>query len=83
MEVAPGHYDDGKTATFGFDVKGFTIGEKREQRLEQTAGPGEYNMEQADKLTKTRSPNISLGTSSSRNGPFGQSANTGSFGQVK
>ena len=29
--------------------KGFTIGEKRETRIESTAGPGSYNVESADR----------------------------------
>ena len=51
---------------FGHDVNGFRIGEKREQGIPRTAGPGEYNHEMADNLTKTKTPNINLGSSPSR-----------------
>ena len=51
---------------FGAEVKGFTIGEKREQHVDRTIGPGEYNLERADRLTKTRNPEITLGNSPSR-----------------
>ena len=53
-----------------FYKKGFKIAEKREQRIPKTAGPGEYDHERADALTKTKSPNINLGHSPSRPGTF-------------
>lgn len=46
MNVAPGQYDDGKR--FNSGVKGFKIGEKRETRIETTAGPGTYDVERAE-----------------------------------
>ena len=51
-------------------MKGFTIGEKREERIESKPGPGQYNHELADTLTKSKSPNINLGSSPSRPGTF-------------
>ena len=45
---------------FGKDVKpSFTIGERREKRIERTVGPGEYAPERADKITKVKAPNTS------------------------
>ena len=63
-EAAPGQYDDG--IRFNSGVKSFKIGEKRETRIEQTAGPGTYEPTRAESLTKTKSPNINLGSSPSR-----------------
>ena len=62
----PGQYDDG--IRFNSGVKGFKIEGKKEERIPVTAGPGEYNHEAADNLTKNRTPNINLGTSPSRPG---------------
>ena len=64
FQGAPGQYDDG--IRFNTGVKGFKIAEKREHRIQKTAGPGEYDHERADSLTKTRTPNINLGSSPSR-----------------
>ena len=64
IDVAPGQYDDGKR--FNSGVKGFKIGEKREVRIEQTAGPGTYEPGRADSITKTRSANINMGSSPAR-----------------
>ena len=66
--TAPGQYDDG--VRFNTGVKSFTIGEKREQPIPKTAGPGSYNPEQAEALTKTRAHNIDLGKSPSRPNTF-------------
>ena len=63
-DAAPGQYDDG--VRFNTGVKGFTIGEKRETRIEQTAGPGTYEATRAESLTKTKSANINMGSSPSR-----------------
>ena len=62
--AAPGQYDDG--VRFNTGVKSFTIGEKREQRIPVTAGPGEYQHEKAENLTKTKCANIDMGKSPSR-----------------
>ena len=45
--VAPGQYDDGKR--FGQDTKSFRIGEKREQRIVESMGPGSYDPDRADR----------------------------------
>ena len=66
FQGAPGQYDDG--IRFNSGVKGFKIGEKKDERIPVTAGPGEYNHERADNVTKNRTPNINMGTSPSRPG---------------
>ena len=66
--AAPGQYDDG--IRFNSGIKPFTIGEKREKPIPKTAGPGEYNHEKAEALTKTRTHNIDLGKSPSRPNTF-------------
>jgi len=48
---APGQYDDGMTFNTG---KSFTIGQKREEPMSTNPGPGTYNPDQADAMTKTR-----------------------------
>ena len=59
MDTAPGQYDDG----IGFNSnKGFRIGEKREEPVYKTAGPGEYSPEKADSITKQKIPNINMGS---------------------
>ena len=63
-EAAPGQYDDG--IRFNSGVKSFKIGEKRETRVEQTAGPGTYEPTKAEGLTKQKIPNINLGSSPAR-----------------
>ena len=42
----PGQYDDG--VKFNTGVKGFKIGEKRDQPIQRTAGPGEYDHMRAE-----------------------------------
>lgn len=71
IDVAPGQYDDGKR--FNSDVKGFRIGEKREERVKESMGPGAYSPERADNLTKTKSANINLGSSPARPASFAKS----------
>ena len=68
VDVAPGQYDDG--IRFNSNVKGFKIAEKRETRTVETMGPGAYNHEAADGLTKAKMPNINLGSSPSRPASF-------------
>ena len=68
VNVAPGQYDDGMR--FNSGVKGFKIGEKREEKIQMTAGPGTYSPERGDNLTKTKMANINMGTSPSRPGTF-------------
>jgi hypothetical protein len=67
--AAPGQYDD-RNYNFGTDAKGFTIGEKRETIITRTAGPGEYDHERSDSLTKTKTVNIDMGRSPSRPSTF-------------
>jgi len=81
VDVAPGQYED-RSYKFGNDTKGFTIGEKRETRIERTVGPGEYDMERADNMTKSKSPQVALGNSPSRPGRVGETAVAGQYGQT-
>lgn len=53
-------------------MKSFTIGERREQRIEQTVGPGEYDIDRANNLIKSKSPNINMGSSPGRPDMVGQ-----------
>ena len=62
--VAPGQYDDG--IRFNSNVKSFKIGEKREEKIVSTMGPGAYDFEKADTVTKTKIVNINMGSSPSR-----------------
>ena len=51
MNPGPGHY--GQHSEFGSDSKAMTIGQKRDLVYDQhELGPGEYEHERADKLTK-------------------------------
>ena len=54
FQGAPGQYDDG--IRFNSGVKPFTIAQKREKAIPRTAGPGEYDHERADSMTKVRAP---------------------------
>ena len=68
MDVAPGQYNH--ETRFGEETKSFRIGEKRETRIEMTAGPGQYSPERGDAMTKTKMVNINMGTSQSRTQTF-------------
>ena len=48
--MGPGQYDDKKN--IGSDTKGFRIGEIRPQRPKEGMGPGAYDPDRADSLTK-------------------------------
>jgi len=50
VNVAPGQYDDG--IRFNSNVKSFTIGEKRQERVVESMGPGTYDPDRADGVTK-------------------------------
>lgn len=63
--IAPGQYDDGNSK-FGKDVRGFTIGEKRDKPIAETMGPGAYDPDKAEKMTRPKSPTVNLGQSPSR-----------------
>ena len=73
-DVSPGQYDDG--IRFNSGVKGFKIGERREEKIEMTAGPGSYDYERADRQTRTKTVNIDMGTSPSRPGTFARANDT-------
>ena len=73
-DAAPGQYEDG--LRFNTGVKSFKIGEKRETRIEQTAGPGTYEPERADSQTKQKMPNINLGSSPARPQSFAKANDT-------
>ena len=60
IDVAPGQYAYEKR--FGEETKSFRIGEKREERTENSAGPGTYDPTRADGMTKQKIPNINLGS---------------------
>ena len=64
MNVAPGQYDDG--VRWNSSVKSFRIGEKRQDRVEMTAGPGQYDVSRADKVTKTKVMTVNLSSSPER-----------------
>ena len=68
LDVAPGQYDDGMRWNSG--VKSFKIGQKREEHIPQTAGPGTYDPEVADRLTKQKMVNINMGSSPARPSSF-------------
>ena len=70
VNVAPGQYDDGKR--FNSDVKSFRIGEKRPERPNTNMGPGAYDPERADSMTKSKTPNINMGSSPARPSSFAQ-----------
>ena len=64
----PGQYDDGKD--FGRDTKSFRIGEKRQERVVESMGPGQYSPERAEVLTKTKTVTIDMGRSAARPASF-------------
>jgi len=63
--VGPGQYDD-RNYEFGTNSKSFTIGEKRLERVVETMGPGTYDPDRADGVTKQKIPNVNMGSSPSR-----------------
>ena len=68
LDVAPGQYDDG--IRFNSNVKSFRIGEKRSEKVPEGMGPGEYEPERAEALTKSKQPNINMGSSPARPASF-------------
>ena len=70
VNVAPGQYDDGKR--FNDGVKSFKIGEKRPEKPREGMGPGAYSPERADSLTKSKTPNINMGSTPARPQSFAQ-----------
>ena len=81
-DVAPGDYDD-HTYEMGHESKGFTIGEKRQERVVETSmGPGAYDPEKADHLTKTTVIGIRMDSSPGRDATLGlANSNTAGPGQ--
>ena len=63
--MGPGQYDStGKN--FGNDTKSFRIGEKRDKRIDETAGPGTYEPTRAEAVTKSKIQNINMGSAQAR-----------------
>ena len=50
--VSPASYQDAETLKFGKNLKNITIGERRPAKEKETIGPGVYEVEKADKVTK-------------------------------
>ena len=66
VDVAPGQYDYDKGFA-GEGVPSFKIGEKRPNpEPYNNVGPGQYNPDVADAVTKQRTPNVNLGSSPAR-----------------
>ena len=64
-DTGPGQYNESKQ--FGSDVKSFKIGQRLDDKIvETTAGPGDYDADRADAVTKTKNANVTMGTSPSR-----------------
>ena len=61
VNLGPGQYESG--LKFGSDSKTFTMGEKREFKVVESVGPGQYEIERAEVLTKSKAPKITMGTS--------------------
>ena len=57
--MGPGQYDGFKQ--FGEEAKTFTLGEKREEKTAETMGPGSYNPERADGITRIKTTSINMG----------------------
>ena len=54
-------------------MKGFKISEKREHRTIETMGPGAYDPDKADGMTKPKMPNINMGSTPARPASFAKS----------
>ena len=63
-DIGPGQYNDSKQ--FGTDGKSFKIGERRDEKIMETMGPGLYDIERGDAVTRTKTVNVTMGTSPSR-----------------
>ena len=61
VNLGPGHYES--DLKFAKDTKTFTIGEKREFKVTESVGPGQYEIERAEVLTKSKAPKITMGSS--------------------
>ena len=56
--IGPGAYSDGKK--FGEGIKTFKIGQKREEKIGGGVGPGQYNPDKAEAVTKPNAPKITF-----------------------
>ena len=63
-EVGPGQYSYEKR--FGEETKSFKIGERREEKIVETMGPGLYDIDAGDAMTRVRTKNINMGSSPAR-----------------
>ena len=71
--MAPGQYDD-RQYEFGNNVKSFRIGEKRAEKVVEGMGPGAYNPERAEAMTKTKtSTTVNMSSSPGRPSTFANS----------
>ena len=78
--MGPGSYHDANY-NFGKDAKGFTIGEKRPEKLGDGLGPGAYDPEKADAMTRSRMPRVDFSGSPSRgNSPNRNNAHDSNVG---
>lgn len=76
VDVAPGQYDD-RNYQFGSNSKGFTIGEKRETKIDGGVGPGTYDVDRAQNVTKTRTTTtIDMSSSPGRPNTFARAADS-------
>jgi len=50
--VSPASYQDSEALKFGKNLKGITMGERRPIKEKETIGPGVYDVQKADKVTK-------------------------------
>ena len=64
ITVGPGQYEE--INEFGTEVKSFRIGERREEKVVETLGPGAYSPDRADAITRVKTQNINMGSSPSR-----------------
>lgn len=57
-KIGPGYYNP--TKPFGYDAKSFVYSDLKDSLQAVTAGPGEYNHERADSLTKPSSRKVEI-----------------------
>ena len=75
--VGPGQYDD-RNYEIGSKSKGFIIGEKRQERVIETMGPGAYDADRADAYTKVKtSTTINMSSSPARPASFANQNGSG------
>lgn len=60
----PGNYDDSNIRGFGAEKKGFKMGGKAKEMLDDgKPGPGQYEYYQGESMTKTSQANVKFGSS--------------------